>query len=74
MLTAKTNDLIDTLITEMANALIASAAALHDERQVLRALVAAGFAEGDAIGLHDQVVAVARAKSNQTPTGENHNV
>jgi hypothetical protein len=72
MLTNKTNALLDNLISEMADALMASAPDLHDERQVLRALVAAGFGEGDAIGLRDQVVAVVKARTNQTPT-ENHN-
>lgn len=62
MLTAKTNDLLDTLISQMATALIDGVVNLHDERQVLRALVAAGFSQGDTIGLYDQVIATARAK------------
>ena len=59
MLPAKTNDLLDTLISEMAKALLTSAADLHDERQVLRALVEAGFSEGDALSLSDQAIKTA---------------
>ena len=70
MMPPKTIALLDTLINEMAAALIESAADLHDERQVLRALVAAGYSEGDVLGLHDQVVAVAQAKT--TNPGETH--
>ena len=65
MMPPKVNALLDTLIEEMAKALVERATDLHDERQVLRALVAAGFGEGDALGLHDQVVATARAKQNR---------
>ena len=63
MLTTKTNALLDTLISEMADALLASGAELHNERQVLRALVAAGFGEGDAIAFHDQVIATAARRA-----------
>lgn len=62
MLTTKTNALIDTLISQMATALIERQVDLHDERQVLRALLAAGFGQGDILGLWDQVIASANAK------------
>ena len=65
MLPAKTNDLLDQLIIEMAMVLAFGRIDLHDERQVLRALVAAGFAEGDILGLSPQVIATARAKSTK---------
>jgi outer membrane protein TolC len=71
MLPQKTNDLLDKLISEMAAALISARADLHDERQVLRSLVGAGFSEGDALALSDQAIASARAKNHTT--GENHN-
>lgn len=60
MLTAKTNALLTTLISQMAAALIERKADLHDERQVLRALVAAGFSASDAIALGDQAIATAK--------------
>lgn len=62
MLPAKTNDLLDQLIIEMAMVLAFGRIDLHDEREVLRALVAAGFSEGDIIVLSPQVLATARAK------------
>lgn len=63
MLAAKTNALLDTLITAMADALIGSDTDLHDERQVVRTLVGAGFGPTDILDLHAQVIATAKAKS-----------
>lgn len=72
MLPAKTNDLLDTLISEMAKALLTSAVDLHDERQVLRALVAAGFSQGDALAFSDQAIQTALAKQGKS-SGEQTN-
>lgn len=67
MLATATHNALDTLITRMAESLIRSGTDLHDERQVLRALVAAGFGMGDIVMLSDQVLATARAKTPQEP-------
>ena len=72
MLPGKTNDLLDKMISEMANALLTSAADLHDERQVVRALVGAGFSAGDAVALSEQAIVCARANQNRTPTESHH--
>ena len=52
--------------------LVTSAADLHDERQVLRALVGAGFSAGDAVALSEQAIVCARANQNRTPTESHH--
>lgn len=68
MLTQKTNALLDTMINEMAEALLAAGVDLGNERQVLRALVAGGFSEGDAVALSESAIASARAKQNGRTT------
>lgn len=68
MLTQKTNALLDMMISEMAEALLAAGVDLGDERQVLRALVAGGFSEGDAVTLCDSAIASAKAKQNGRTT------
>lgn len=69
MMPQKSVALLDKLIDEMASALVVRATDLGDERQVLRALVAEGYSEGDIVGLSDQVIATARAKQNHQTKG-----
>lgn len=62
MMPQKVVDTTDALISQMAETLAKSGTDLHDERQVLRALVAARFFMADIVMLSDQVVASAAAK------------